>query len=91
MLARVSPVLIGFVAVYGRWPNSSASDDKVVAGAHAANRFHDVLLIVGDDLYTLQLDAEREAELGQVGGVGVDGLRDWKVRVGPTILLIGMI
>lgn len=49
---------------YGRWTDASAGDDKVIAGAHAAHCFHDVLLIVRDDLHALQLDTEAEAELG---------------------------
>lgn len=91
MLAEVSRVRLGLVAVYGRWSNSSAGDDKVIAGAHAADCFHNVLLIVGDDLYTLQLDAEGEAELGQEGGVGVDGLQGWTVTISPFILIVRLI
>lgn len=60
--------------MHSRRSNSSASNDKIVTGTHAAHRLHDILLIVRDDLHPLQLDAETEAELGQEGRVGIDCL-----------------
>lgn len=63
--------------MYGRRADASAGNDEVVAITHAAHRLHDVLLIVGNDLDPLQLDAQREAELGKVGRIGVDSLDEW--------------
>lgn len=50
--------------LYARGPNAAAGDDEVIAGAHASYGFYYILFIVGDDLDSLQFDAEREAELG---------------------------
>lgn len=47
-----------------RGPNAAAGDDKVIAGTHASYGFYYILFIIGDNLDSLQFDAEREAELG---------------------------
>lgn len=60
--------------VYGRWANASTGDDEVIAVAHTSHCLNDLALIVGNHFDALQLDAEGEAELGEKGGVGVDGL-----------------
>ena len=53
---------------------TSRGDDKVVVCAHAANRFDNLALIVGNNLDTLEVDAEREAVFGKPSRVRVDRL-----------------
>lgn len=50
--------------LFVRGPNAAAGDDEVIAGAHASYGFDYILFVIGDDLDSLQFDAEREAELG---------------------------
>ena len=57
-----------------RGADAAGGDDEVVGGGHAAGGFDDLGLVVGDDLDAFEGDAEREAEAGEVRGVGVDGL-----------------
>ena len=57
-----------------RRTNSSRGNDKVIPTAHSPDGFDDIVLIVGDDLYPFELDAEAEAVFGEEGGVGIDGL-----------------
>lgn len=59
---------------YVRWANATASHDKVVIGAHAANGFLDLAFVVSDDFHALELDSEREAVSREESGVCVDGL-----------------
>lgn len=64
--------------VNGRWTNASASDNKVITSAHAADSLHDILLIIRNDLDALELNTKRKAKLGEEGRVCVDGLdRRW--------------
>lgn len=50
--------------LFVRGSNAAAGDDEVIAGAHTSHCFDDIFFVIGDDLDSLQLDAEREAELG---------------------------
>ena len=60
--------------MYGRWANASTGNDKIIAVAHTSHCLNDFALIVCDHFNALQLNAEGEAELGEEGRVGVDGL-----------------
>ena len=57
-----------------RWSDSSTGDNKIIVLAHSPCGFYYFVLVVRDDLYPFQRHAEREAEFGQIGRVGVDGL-----------------
>ena len=61
--------LVGDVVVGGT--NAAGRDDEVVVGGHAAGGLDDFALIVGYDFDALEVDAEGEAVLCEVGGVGV--------------------
>ena len=50
--------------MYIRRAYATTGDDKIVASAHALHGLDDIFLVVGNDFYPLQLDAEGEAELG---------------------------
>ena len=67
--------LVGDVVV-GR-ADAAGGDDEVVVGGHAAGGFDDFALVVGDDFDALEVDAEGEAVLCEVGGVGIYCL-GWK-------------
>jgi len=68
--------LVGDVVVGGA--DAAGGDDEVVVGGHAAGSFDDFALIVGNDFDALEVDAEGEAVLCEVGGVGVYRL-EWKL------------
>ncbi|KAI7080725.1 Molybdopterin binding protein [Hortaea werneckii] len=59
--------LVGDVVVGGA--DAARGHDHVVVVAHAARGLDNLGFIVGDDLDTLQVDAEREAILGEPGAV----------------------
>lgn len=68
------------------WP----CDDKVILLAHPFSSLYDLVLIVCDDLYPLQVNSELEAVFGEVGRVCVNCL--WRlsgVQGVPTYLFIG--
>lgn len=59
---------------YLRWANAARGHDEVVVLGHAPRSLNYFVLIVSDDLNTLECNAQIEAELGEIGRVGVDGL-----------------
>jgi hypothetical protein len=56
------------------WPNAARCHNKVVVLRHALSGLDNLRFIIGDDLDALEVDAEREAEFGEPGRVGIDGL-----------------
>jgi hypothetical protein len=60
--------------VYGRWPNASTGNNKVVVVAHPPHCLNDLALIVRNDFYPLELDTKGEAIFSKEGRIGVDGL-----------------
>ena len=57
-----------------RGPNAATGHDKIVLVAHATHRLDYVVFFIWNDLDALELDAQSEAVLGEVGAVGVYGL-----------------
>lgn len=80
--------LVGWLVGGIRRPNPPAGHDKVIAIAHPAHGLDNVSFIVGNHLDALELDAQREAVLGEVRRVGVDGLVNWLVSI-PGQLPVG--
>jgi hypothetical protein len=70
------------------WSNAARCHYKVVVLRHALGGLDDFRFIVGDDFDALEVDAEGEAEFGEPGGVGIDGLSFMSVQ--PDVSAIGL-
>ena len=57
-----------------RRTDAAGCDDHIVLLAHPPRGFYDLLLIIGYDLHSLQINPQREAEFGKVCRVRVDRL-----------------
>ena len=53
------------------WTDPTARDDKIVLLAHPPCRFAYLILIIRNDLYSLQLYPKRKAVLGKKTGIGI--------------------
>lgn len=56
--------------------DAAGGDNNVVGGGECACRINDGLAVVGDGFDLFEVDPASKEKTGEVGGVGIDGLRE---------------